>query len=106
MKRILCYAEGHGDQWEAFCLDFDLAVQGKSLPDVRAKLADQIGLYLESVWSMPAAERDAFLNRRAPLKLRLRFAWLALCTLFRGQVEDQTRVQYPEDVPAQLAQAA
>lgn len=53
---VHCFAEGNGASWEAFCLDFDLAVQGRSFEDVYAKLNDQIALYIESTASLPPAE--------------------------------------------------
>ena len=35
MRKLLrCYAERHHGQWEAFCLDFDIAVQGSSFEEV------------------------------------------------------------------------
>ena len=46
-KKILCYAEGGNGEWEALCLNFDLAVQGASLEDVRHDLEE--GLYLDYV---------------------------------------------------------
>ena|SRR5271163_769186 len=63
---IVCYAEGTEDSWEAYCLTFDLAVQGRCFDDVRQKLDDQIGLFLEGVESAPEAERSRLLRRRAP----------------------------------------
>jgi hypothetical protein len=70
-KVVLCYAEGRGEEWEAFCLDFDLAVQGKSFSEVYQKLEDQIHLYLESVCALPEADRRRLLKRTAPLTTRL-----------------------------------
>jgi hypothetical protein len=78
--RVWCYADRRDGKWEGFCLNFDLAVQGDSLEDVRVKLNEQICLYLESVQDLPKEERSAFLNRRAPLTMRLRAAW----TIFRA----------------------
>ena len=67
---IRCYAEGRPGKWEAFCLDFDLAVQGSSFQDVYDKLDEQVALYLDSVKDLPAADQLRLLNRRA--------AWLWL----------------------------
>lgn len=65
-KRIRCYAEGRRGHWEAYCLDFDLAVQGDNFRDVLDKLDNQIRLYVEGVMSLPPSERERLLNRRAP----------------------------------------
>lgn len=76
-KMIRCYAVGIPKVWEAFCLDFDLAVQGRSFQEVYGKLNDQIALYLESVDSLPEADRKRLLNRRAPLHCWIR-QWFAV----------------------------
>ena len=70
---IRCYVERRGDDWEAVCIDFDLAVQGHSLAEVRDKLERAIHEYLAYVQSLPEAERAAFLNRRVPLATRIAF---------------------------------
>ncbi len=71
-RRILCYAERSGNEWEAFCVDFDLAVQGTSFREVQTKLHDQIHLFLETVEELPESERRKLLGRRMPLKERAR----------------------------------
>lgn len=76
MRKVTCYAWGVPGDWEALCVDFDLAAQGKSLEEVRRELGDAIECYLESVMDGPAEERRRFLNRKAPLTLRLRLALL------------------------------
>ncbi len=50
---IKCYAEGRPGKWEAFCLDFDLVVQGSSFQDVYEKLDEQVALYLDGVKDLP-----------------------------------------------------
>ena len=82
--KLLCYAEGEGENWEAFCLNFDLAVQGKSFKEVKQKLVDQIELYLESVDSLPEGERHALLNRKAPLGEWLKIAFYVFRNRFDG----------------------
>ena len=90
MRKILyCYAEGKGDRWEAICLDLDLAVQGRSLAEVRSSLNQAIVDYLEYVATLPQDEQSAFLSRRVPLGLRLRMIWVLLRTaLSRTRVDD------------------
>jgi hypothetical protein len=66
-RLIRCFAEGCEGKWEATCLDFDLAVQGRSFQDVYEKLSDQIALYVEGVAALPEPDRDRLLNRRAPI---------------------------------------
>jgi hypothetical protein len=74
---LRCCAEGRPGHWEAFCLDFDLAVQGESLPEVIESLSTAIALYLERVTELPAVERGRFLRRRAPFA-GFKFLWRAL----------------------------
>jgi hypothetical protein len=68
-------ARGHGDRWEAFSLDFDLAVEGTSFADVQASLAQAIQMYLQAALAEPEPIRSRLLNRRAPFRVRLAFAW-------------------------------
>ncbi len=65
-RLIRCYAEGWSGQWEAFCLDFDLAVQGSSFQEVFQKLQEQIELYAEGLAALPEADARRLINRRAP----------------------------------------
>jgi hypothetical protein len=75
---VLCYIEGRGSEWEALCLDFDLAVQGHSFDEVSDNLKIAIAQYIERVHQLPQAEQQALLNRRVPLLLRLKLIASAL----------------------------
>ncbi|MYC31735.1 MAG: hypothetical protein F4X64_00975 [Chloroflexi bacterium] len=74
MRKLTCYAWGRPGDWEAICVDYDLPAQGETLDEVRRELADAVDTYLEYVADLPASERQAFLNRKAPLSLRLRLS--------------------------------
>lgn len=78
LPAVLCVAEGSEGEWEAICLDLDLAVQGKSFDEVYQKLNDQVYLYLDGVMALPKADRQRLLSRRAPLSVRLPFIWRIL----------------------------
>jgi hypothetical protein len=82
---LRCFAEGQKDRWEAICLEFDIAVQGRSLEEVFHSLNAAIDMYVESVMALPEAERAEFLNRRAPLALRLRFLEHVVGAILFGQ---------------------
>ena len=45
-NNLQCIAVGHGDRWEAFCPDLDLAVQGRSLEEVRRSLDKAVHLHI------------------------------------------------------------
>ena len=95
MRRVLrCYAEGHDGQWEAFCLDLDIAVQGNSFDQVFHGLNEAIGAYRESVATLPESERSRLLHRPAPLSLRLKFLWYALRSLFGRDDGDDFHHQF------------
>lgn len=74
-KKLLCYAEGQGDAWEAFCLDFDLAVQGKSFEEVYRSLNVAIRDYVSAAHGEDSATAERLLHRKAPFIERLKFYW-------------------------------
>ena len=76
MRKATCYAWGRPGDWEGICVDFDLPAQGSSLEEVRSELNDAIETYLEYVAELPENEQARFLNRKVPLRLRLRLAFL------------------------------
>ena len=47
-KFLTCYATGDSGGWEAICVDFDIAVQGKSFEEVFQELKVAIREYVES----------------------------------------------------------
>ncbi len=79
---FICFASGRDADWEAICLDLDIAVQGRSFEDVQASLSQAIMTYLASLDGESPAVRDALLKRRAPLRVYARhlgsFVWFAL----------------------------
>jgi hypothetical protein len=89
-KRLLCYAEGHGEAWEAFCLDLDLAVQGRSFEEVYGFLNAAIRDYVESAQKEDRATSDRLLNRKAPLLDRLRFYRHYLGSIFKTYQDQET----------------
>ena len=95
MRKVLrCYAEGRNGEWEAICLDLDIAVQEKSFEDVFHALNEAIALYLETVSALPESEHAHLLNRPAPLSLRLKFFFYALRSLFSHDGEDGYHHQF------------
>lgn len=78
--KLRCYAERQApDLWVALCLDFDLAAQGETFEDARARLDAMINDYVEDALTGEDREyADAFLNRRAPWKDWARYYWVSL----------------------------
>jgi predicted RNase H-like HicB family nuclease len=81
-RSYLCYATGHRGEWEAICVDLDLAVHGKSFDEVLESLNAMIATYVEDACKEESETRESLLNRRAPFGVRLKLAW----DLFRHQV--------------------
>lgn len=96
MSRLLrCYAERSHGKWQAFCVDFDLAVQGDSFEEVYAALNVAIRDYVERVHELPEPDRARLLNRRAPITSRLAFLAGLICTALRSRGgEDDERHGY------------
>lgn len=46
---LRCYARPEADQYLGQCLELDLAVQARSLPEVRRKMEECLQSYLESL---------------------------------------------------------
>jgi len=81
-RTLHCYAEGRDGEWEAICLDLDIAVQGQSFEEVFTSLQEAISLYLESVGDLRPQEQQSLLYRSAPLSVRLKFLGHAVRGLF------------------------
>lgn len=103
-KVVHCYAEGRPGQWEAFCLEFDLAVQGSSCEDVMSKLRDQIELYVEEVCELPVEDQRRLLSRGVPFAFRLRMLWFMAVSFLFSPSNDKQRAVY--DCPLDGAHAA
>jgi predicted RNase H-like HicB family nuclease len=99
-KTLHCYAEGRDGDWEAICLDLDIAVQGHSFEEVFGSLRDAIRLYLESVSELSPDERRPLLHRPAPLLVRLKFLAQALRGLFGDRDGDRQRHQFTVPIAA------
>jgi len=76
-RKLMCCAHGRPGQWEAICLDLDIAVSGRSFDEVRASLNKAIEMYIEAACAEDPSAREKLLNRRVPLFTRLRH--LAYC---------------------------
>ena len=100
MRRTLhCYASGTDGDWEAICLDLDIAVQGHSFEEAQTSLGKAIRMHLERVSELPAEEQAGLLYRPVPLTERIRFALeaflLALSLRDRGSYKHQYTMPAP-----------
>jgi predicted RNase H-like HicB family nuclease len=99
-RNLRCYAEGRDGDWEAICLDLDIAVQGSSFEEVFSSLQKAISLYLDSVTELPPQERQALLRRPAPFPVRVRFLTHVLRGLFADSDGDRQRHQFTMSLAA------
>ena len=71
---VHCYAERKDGQWQAFCLDFDLAAQAETFGEVRAKLDAMLDDYVaEATVGEDRAFGEQLLTRRAPWWVWVRY---------------------------------
>lgn len=71
-RTVLCFAHGRDGAWEAICLDFDIAVAGRSFEEVKRLLDHALATYVEDAVKEGEPARKALLNRRAPFHVRAR----------------------------------
>lgn len=82
-RQLLCVAEGRDGDWEAICLDLDIAVQGESFDEVKHLLDGAVQTYLEDARKEDAQTRKRLLARTVPFGTRLAFVCkLAVHALF------------------------
>ena len=93
-RTLHCYAEGQDGDWEAICLDLDVAVQGRSFEEVFDGLKQAISLNLRTVADLPPEERPFLLHRPVPFLVRLKFLAQAVGELFPGTDGDRQRHQF------------
>jgi len=70
-NKLVCFARGRPGDWEAICLDYDLAVQGHSFDEVQHLLELSIDDYIESARQEAPEVRDRLLNRHVPTRIWL-----------------------------------
>jgi hypothetical protein len=78
---VHCLIERVGDQWQAFSLEFGLAVQGDARLEVQRKLANVIEFYVsDALCGEDREHADEMLRRKATWRVYLRYyrVWLAL----------------------------
>ncbi|MFI4981687.1 MAG: hypothetical protein ACHQIO_15175 [Nevskiales bacterium] len=104
IKSFLAFVEERDGRWEAICLDFDLAVQGRSFDEVTDKIRDQVRLFLDGVRDLPPADQARLLRRRVPPSLQLRLLLSVFWSVLRGR-RDGGREEYILRLPTGFAAA-
>ena len=98
---VRCMARREDDHWVGLCIDFDLAVQGCTLGEVRSKLEQQIRLYVDEAMTVDRKHAAYLLRRKAPLRYRLEFRAIELMMRVR-----RLRAALAFEMPLPLSTAA
>ena len=94
-NKLLCFANGRPGEWEAICLDYDIAVQGRSFEEVEKLLEIAIDDYVESAKREPPDIRDKLLRRSVPMGVWLAYNFGFLWhNLRRGRKRDSDRLEH------------
>jgi hypothetical protein len=81
MASFWCVAYQRDGEWQALCLDLDIAVHGRSFADVKHCLGEAVSSYVQDALKEDEPARRRLLSRKAPLSVR--FPW-ALRLFFRS----------------------
>jgi hypothetical protein len=101
MRDLVCFARGHAGEWEGICLDFDLAVQGRSFDEVRHALEEAVSEYVVAASEEDDATRAKLLNRRAPALVAMAWTARVLWSAWRRRSSDgDTSAAFPVACPA------
>lgn len=79
VRKVRCFAEKRGQQWQAFCIELNLAVQADSLKEAVGKLHAMIRSYVQLAMEQnDAAHQRDMLFRPAPLSIQLRYWYVRI----------------------------
>lgn len=107
---LRCYAEKVDGQWQAFCIDLNLAAQGDSLEDVSERLERMVGSYLYDVFEGDDREHaEDLFPRRAPIGFIARYyvvkARNALRRKFAPSARPRVALAFKKFAPAHFSPA-
>ena len=88
-RDLRCMARGQDGDWEAICVDLDIAAQGTSFEEVRDSLHEAIDMYLERIAELPEEEQRQVLSHRSPWYVRAQF--VVLSCIMRDRENSGTR---------------
>lgn len=98
-RRVQCFAHGRPGDWEAVCVDLDIAVQGASFDEVRWSLNAAVETYVADARAGDEASALRLLSRRAPLTTRIRLAASYLAHIVLANDGDNREFQAGFDLP-------
>lgn len=77
IRTLRCYVYGHGSDWQAICIDFDIAVHGRTQQQVKDRLTASVNLFLRDLLDLPLEDQRHLLQRKSPWHTRTKLAWMA-----------------------------
>ena len=93
MRKLTCYAWGKPGDWEALCVDLDIATQGSSFEEVKRDLELAAADFLDYAAELPELDRKSVLSHRTPwlprMRLELQYRWAAAATAFLSLTENR-----------------
>jgi len=99
--QFLCVAHPlDSEGWEAFSLDFDIAVHGKTFDEVKSTLQHAVATYVQDAMKEAEPHRSRLLNRRAPLSVRLMWGWRFFLEAVRNRRDRTAAIGFPVSCPA------
>lgn len=88
MSNVVCYAHGRPGDWEGVCIDFDIAVQGRSFAEVQHLLECAVHEYVAAAMEEAPDVCAKLLNRRAPLSVSFAWTFRVLASSLRHRRDD------------------
>ena len=88
-----------GQNWEASCVDLDIATFAASLDEMKASLATCVEMYLARVAELPAQGQRRFLTRRSPQDLRAKLAFVTWLSGLYGDADCSWGFTFQSHVP-------
>lgn len=71
---LRCYAERIGDQWQALCIDLNVAAQADTFEEVRQKLDQMVYSYVyDALLGEDRVHAEDLLSRKSPLRFRVKY---------------------------------
>ena len=88
MTSVVCYAQGRPGDWEGICVDFDIAVQGRSFAEVQKMLEEAVADYVSAAMEEAPEVRNRLLKRRAPWSVSMMWTIRVLLSSLRHRRDD------------------
>jgi len=96
---LQCYAKYTEGQWQALCLNFDLAAQAKSFDEVKAKLEAMIKEYVfDALVGEDKAFAQQLLNRKARLIEWIKYYYYGILLRFAHAKTEMYRL-FSQPIP-------